>query len=429
MRYKSMPVSTRSAPAPSHATAFARPARARRPWWFDWLLTVPILLLVPLVLIPTRSPEPTTTPGPIAAGQVVGYGRATVGGAGGRTLAVTNLNDAGAGSLRAAMEASGPRVVVFRVAGTIRLQDSIKVNDPFLTVAGETAPAPGITLRGGSVFVRAGEVVLRHLRLRPGDQVTSPDDTDALTINGADGAVANVVVDHVTMLWGPDIGGLAVLGDVRNLTVQNSIMGEGLYLSAHAEGTAAEGGHSHAANVTQLEAGLPAPRQLTFWHNLFTTSNSRIPRFQGAECVDVVNNVIYNWGTQAAHGNPRSLNLVNNWYRAGPETESHLFWELQTSDVNSSAFSNAVYLAGNVADGFPGERDSIASLYAAGPRCGGLSVAPGDARDAYAAVLNAAGATAPVRDAVDQRVIANVVNRTGRFFNGAGYPAPNPYWP
>jgi pectate lyase len=366
---------------------------------------------------------------PVANGPVVGYGRGTVGGEGGKTLTVTNLDDSGPGSLRAALEASGRRTVVFEVAGTIRLRSSISITDPFLTVAGGTAPAPGITVRGGGILVRADEVILRHLRLRPGDQVDGPSDVDALTINGARGGVSNVVVDHVTMLWGPDIGGLAVLGDVSNLTVQNSIMGEGLYLSAHGEGTAGQGGHSMAANVTQLDPGLPGPERLTFWHNLFTTSDSRMPRFQGAACVDVVNNVIYNWGTHSAHGNPRSLNLVGNWYRSGPETESQLFWRLQTSDVSSNPFDNAVYLDGNVADGIRGGRDGSASLYAAGPRCGGLSVAATGAQAAYDAVLASAGATAPVRDEVDRRVIANVIQRNGRFFNGAGHPSPNPYYP
>ena len=175
-------------------------------------------------------------------------------------MAVTTLADDGPGSLRAALEASGPRIVVFRVGGTITLRSTINVNDPYVTVAGETAPAPGISVRNGGLFVATSEVILRHIRLRPGDQVDDPSDVDALTINGANRPVANVVVDHVTMIWGPDIGGLAVLGDVRNLTVQNSIMGEGLYLSAHGEATAGEGGHSHAANITQLEPNLPAPR-------------------------------------------------------------------------------------------------------------------------------------------------------------------------
>jgi len=331
--------------------------------------------------------------------------------------------------LRDALEASGPRIVVFRVEGTISLRGSIHVKDPYLTVAGETAPGAGITVRNGALLVKASEVILRQIRLRPGDQVDQPNDVDALTINGASNPVSNVVVDHVTMLWVPDIGGLAVLGDVRNVTVQNSIMGEGLYLSAHSEATVAGEGHSHAANVSQLEPNLAPPRNLTFWRDLFTTSNTRMPRFQGAQCVDVVNNVLYNWGKDGAHGNPRSLNLVNNWYRSGPLTDGQLFWDEQTSVVTPDVFGASVYLSGNVADGITGGREAVSGVYADSPRCGGLSVAPGSASDAYAAVLNGAGATAPVRDEVDQRVIGNVINRTGRYFNGAGYPSPNPYWP
>ena len=376
---------------------------------------------------PTPKP-PEPQPGPVDSA-VVGYGAGTKGGAGGRQIAVTTLADDGPGSLRAALEASGPRIVVFKVAGTITLRSTINVKDPYLTIAGETAPAPGIAVRNGGLLVRTSEVILRHIRLRPGDQVDGPSDVDALTVNGASNPVANVVVDHVTMIWGPDIGGLAVLGDVRNMTVQNSIMGEGLYLSAHGEGTAGEGGHSTAANITQLEPNLPAPRNLTFWRDLFTTSNTRMPRFQGAECVDVVNNVIYNWGQDGAHGNPRSLNLVNNWYRSGPLTDGQLFWDVQTSDVTSQEFGASVYMSGNVADGIKGGREDAGNVYAASPRCGGLSVAPGDPGGAYAAVLDRAGAIAPVRDAVDRRVIGNVINRTGQYFNGAGKPGPNPYWP
>jgi len=376
---------------------------------------------------PSATPQPTAPPPTDTA--VVGYGAGTRGGAGGRQLAVTNLADSGPGSLRDALEASGPRTVVFRVEGTISLRGSIHVKDPYLTVAGETAPGAGITVRNGALLVKASEVILRQIRLRPGDQVDQPNDVDALTINGASNPVSNVVVDHVTMLWGPDIGGLAVLGDVRNVTVQNSIMGEGLYLSAHSEATVAGEGHSHAANVSQLEPNLAPPRNLTFWRDLFTTSNTRMPRFQGAQCVDVVNNVLYNWGKDGAHGNPRSLNLVNNWYRSGPLTDGQLFWDEQTSVVTPDVFGASVYLSGNVADGISGGREAVSGVYADSPRCGGLSVAPGIASDAYAAVLNGAGATAPVRDEVDQRVIGNVINRTGRYFNGAGYPSPNPYWP
>jgi pectate lyase len=410
-------------PAPSSAGASPTPAPTASPTHVSTSTAVPTAAATP-----TESASAAPSSPPATGGMVVGYGAGTDGGSGGSRVLVTNLNDSGAGSLRAALGTGGRRTVVFRVGGTITLGSDLKVSDPYLTVAGETAPLPGITLRNGALVVRTHDVVLRHLRLRPGDQTDTPSDTDALTLNGVNGPVYNVVVDHVTMVWGPDIGGLAILGDVSQATIQNSIMGEGLYLSRHPEATVAQGGHSHAANVTQLDANLAAPRSLTFWRNLFTTSDSRIPRFQGAKCVDVVNNVIYNWGRHSAHGNPRSLNLVNNWYRSGPETTSELFWRTQTSMVAPDPFSGAVYMAGNVADGVRGGRDDIASVYTDSVRCGGLSVAADSAKAAYAAVLSGTGATAPARDAVDVRIIGNVATRTGTFFNGAGYRAPTPYW-
>lgn len=378
-----------------------------------------------------ESPTSTASDTTIIAGvRVVGYGRSTVGGAGGAARYVTNLRDSGPGSLRAALEASGRRRVFFRVGGTIRLTSPIKIKNPYVTINGGSANRPGITIRGEAVIVTTHDVVIRNLRFRPGDGTSSPSETDALTLNGNGGKrVYNVVVDHVTMLWGPDIGGLAILGDVSRVTIQNSIMGEGLFLSRHPEGTTSNGGHSTAANITQEDAGQPYPRRITFWHNLFTTSDTRMPRLQGAACVDIVNNVIFNWGGHAAHGNPRSLNLVGNWYRRGPRSVQLEIWGSQTSSVAPRLFTRSVYQRGNVADGFPFERGGARGVFTSTPLCRGLSVKRQPAADAYKIVLRTAGATSPVRDEVDRRVISNVKNRIGRYFNGEGNPAPNPYWP
>ena len=388
---------------------------------------------------PTPAPKATPAPAPalkaptaalpLTVGSYLGYGSSTGGGIGGTVRAVTNLNDSGTGSLRAALQASGARIVVFSVSGTIALSADLKIKNPYVTVAGETAPGSGIVIRNGAFKVNTHDVILRNMRLRPGDQVASPADVDALTLNGVRNPVYNVVVDHVSMVWGPDIGGLAVLGNVHDVTVSNSIMGEGLYLSAHPGGTASQGGHSMAANITQLDAGLAWPTRITFWQDLFTTSDHRMPRFQGAECMDVVDNVIYNWGIHAAQGNPRSVNLVNNWYRSGPETSAHDFWAPQKSVVAPTLFGNAVYAVGNHADGFTGSDAGSPTLYSSTVRCGGLSVTPETPQAAYDAVIAGAGAILPVRDVVDQRIIANVINRTGVYFNGAGYPGPNPYYP
>jgi pectate lyase len=388
---------------------------------------------VPPAATPTPTPTPTPTASastpPPTAGSYIGYGSAAVGGRGGTEKVVSNLNDSGPGSLRAALESSGARIVVFDVAGTITLTGDLRISDPYVTVAGETAPPAGIVLRNGALKVTTHDVILRQIRLRPGDLVDTPADVDALTLNGMNDPVFNVVVDHVSMVWGPDIGGLAVLGNVHDVTISSSIMGEGLYLSRHPEATVAGGGHSMAANLSQLDSTSPWPTRITFWHDLFTTSDNRMPRLQGAACVDLVNNVIYNWGQRAAHGNPRSVNVVANWYRSGPESIGDEFWTPQTSVVAPSLFAGAVYLAGNTADGSAMSRGGSTSVYADSLRCGGLSVDPGTPAVAYQAVIAGAGATLPVRDTVDKRIIANVINRTGAFFNGAGYGPPNPYYP
>lgn len=362
--------------------------------------------------------------------KTVGYGRRAVGGAGGARRVVRNLKNSGPGSLRAALEGRGRRVVVFRVGGTIKLSSPIRIKYPYITVRGGTARTPGITVRGDAIMVVTHDVILRNLRLRPGDNSQNPSETDALTLNGAGGKpVYNVVVDHVSMTWGPDIGGLAILGDVSHVTIQNSVMGEGLYLSAHPEAKRALGGHSTAANVTPMNNNGLQPRYLTFWHNLFTTSDERMPRLQAASCTDVVNNLIFNWGLKAAAGNPRSLNLVGNWFRRGPMTRRLEIWHSQTSGVAPSLFGRSIYQAGNVTDGFAFRRGGAPKVFASTARCGGLSVRRQPAFEARAAVMSGAGAILPLRDSVDRRVIANVRNRVGRYFNGAGYSGPNPYWP
>jgi hypothetical protein len=150
---------------------------------------------------------------------------------------------------------------------------------------------------------------------------------------------------------------------------------------------------------------------------------------QGGECIDLINNVVYNWGVWAASGNPRSMNLVNNWFRAGPEMETPFAYRWQKQADLPDPFPGSVYQAGNVGDGFSYAVEAPSGVLRNSAACGGLSVGASTAQAAYNTVVSAAGATLPVRDAVDQRIIANVLNRSGSFFNGAGHPAPVPYYP
>ena len=382
---------------------------------------------------PTAVETPVETPVPLGSAlafpSAVGYGSHTVGGRGGTVYYVTNLDDSGPGSLRAALQASGPRTILFGVSGVITLASDIRVENPFVTVAGQTAPGDGVVIRGDMLKILTHDVVIRHVRFRTGDAITDdPGDTDGLAIHAAYGPISNIILDHVDMTWGPDVGGLALLAAVSDVTVQNSIMGEGLYLSRHPEGTVANGGHAYAANVSPLVGGTGYASRLTFYRNLFTDADKRMPAIRSAECVDLVNNVLYDWGTQAAAGNPRSLNIVNNWYRWGPMGSSRAMFKAQTVAADPVIYPDAVYLSGNVADGFAPTTLS-GSSYAATLRCGGLSVPADSADTAWSRVMDEVGATQPVRDEVDQRVLDEVLTRSGGFFNGDGLAVPNPYWP
>jgi hypothetical protein len=367
-----------------------------------------------------------------ATSTVVGYGAKTVGGRGGRVIVVRNRNDSGYGSLRRALEtARGRRIVRFAVHGTITLQSPVHIKWPYITVTGGQAPGNGVQIKGNPIVIVTHDVILRNLRVRPGDALMSSGEAsvaDGLTINGVNKNVYNVVLDNLSMLWGPDIGGLAILGNSHDVTVQDSIIGEGLRYSRHPEGRAGGGGHSMGVNLARLSDST-APQRITFFRNLITTSNARMPRFEGASCVDLVNNLIYNWGELAASGNPRSANIVNNWFRWGPRSITHYWWRVQTSQDEPTKYRDSVYTSGNKLDGFRGRRSPDAVAYAATPRCGGLSKRPNRVSSVWWAVLSNAGARGPVLDAVDRRILYNVRHRLGKFFNGADFPAPNPYWP
>lgn len=406
---------------------------------------------------PTPTPKPSTTPAPTAlpsatpkpsssapatpSSAVVGYGNGTVGGAQGQDYCVTSLADRGPGTLRELVAKPGPKTIRFCVAGTLDLDGDIDITTPYLTIDGSTAPASGVQIKGGMLKVvpPAHDVIFRYLKVRPGDETNSSsnNDRDAIFLNGLQGRVYNVVIDHCTLIWGPDIGGLAILGNVEDVTVQYTIMGEGLYLSNHYEGIIADGqsGHSMGASVFQLHPNVAPARRLTYYRNLFTTADRRMPVIQGAEQVDLINNVIYNWERNPPGGNPRSLNMVGNVLKKGPQTAGELVvWRPQPHSANPTYYSQSVYEANNLTMGFSHARGEAGSaIYRSAP-IGAYSVQPSDTLATYDMVLSQAGATLPLRDVVDTRIISNVRNGTnvlpngsdqGRFPNGTDLLWPN----
>ena len=210
-----------------------------------------------------------------------GGGANSVGGRGGRVIEVTNLNSKGEGSLRFACESNGTRTVVFCVGGTIDLggKDIVIKNDN-ITIAGQTAIGDGIQIKNGGLVVNASEVIIRYLRLRPGP---AHPDVDALSIASPNRheRKKNIIIDHISAFWGVDE--TIDSGSFNdNITVQWSIIAEGLHDSIHSEGK-----HSRGIMVTEDS------RNITLHHNLIYRNYKRNPLIQSSDA-DVINNVIIN---------------------------------------------------------------------------------------------------------------------------------------
>lgn len=370
---------------------------------------------------PTATPSPTvapTAPPPEPASQVVGCGAATTGGAGGRIIEVDTYAE-----LAAAVRERGPRIV--RVTGDGILDgkgDQLLVNSGDLTIDGSGSSA---IVKDAWISLRADNVILRGIRVRTGDLGVSAD-ADAINLNGA----SQVVLDHVEAVWAPDVGGVTILNDSDNVTVQHSIIGGGLLRSSHPEALEDAGGHSYGFNIAGQGAG--APDCVTVYANLITTSVGRNPQVQGATGVDLVNNVIYNF-SDTASGNPAGLNIVGNWYRSGPAPatagvpQRTSFWRFRGSGDYPSVFSGSVYLADNLADGFtPTSPDAPAGSLRSTP-AHPLSVAAGPVGGLLERVLADVGPR-PL-DARSLGWIRDVVDRSGTYWNGDGFAGPNPSWP
>lgn len=263
-----------------------------------------------------------------------GFGKYTSGGRGGKVYIVTNLNDNGPGSLREAVEASGPRIVVFEVDGTIHLESGLSIENDDITIAGQSAPGDGICLADYPLSVNANNVIVRYLRCRLGDKVARDSDG----VGGGRYGQKNVILDHLSVSW--SIDECLSIYKTENLTVQWCLVANSLSKSKHTKGSHGFGGIWGGYNAT-------------FHHNLLANHSSRNPRFssvQGTKNVDYRNNVVYNWGFKAAYGGGQdgNINFVSNYYRPGPATTNHREF-LAVSDDGTSRY----YVSGNIVEGEP----------------------------------------------------------------------------
>lgn len=248
-----------------------------------------------------------------------GWAAATQGGRGGRILRVTTLAADGPGSFKAAVEAKGPRIVVFEVAGVIDMaRTTITIKEPFLTIAGQTAPSPGITLIRGGIDIRAHDVIVRHIRVRPGldgQAKRSGWEVDAMNTVAAH----NVIVDHCTMTWaldenlsasGPRFEG-ATPDQWRANTSHDITFSYNLLAEALADASHPKGEHSKGSLIHDNASGI------LIWRNVYAHNVERSPLLKGGVQAAVVNNLIYDPGTRAVHYNLMALEWGNQPYQEG----------------------------------------------------------------------------------------------------------------
>ena len=362
---------------------------------------------------------------PLAFPTAEGYGKYTVGGRGGKVYEVTNLNDSGEGSLRAAVEAEGPRTVVFRVSGTIDLKRALSIKNPYITIAGQTAPGDGICIKRYPLNIGADEVIIRYIRVRLGNE--TGNDTDAISCRYR----KNIILDHVSASW--SIDETMSVYHCENVTIQWCMITENLFNSNHVKGSHGFGGIWGSNNSS-------------YHHNLIAHHSSRNVRWaSGGGNNDYRNNVLYNWGYNSSYGgekqqvgNPKfssfKINFVSNYYKPGPAT---LAGEVSYRIVNPSYRGEndygMWYVANNVVEGNekvsadnwnggvqPKGGEKMLKKFRLDAPWNSMKINEQSPEEAYKTVLANAGCTLPKRDVIDNRIVDEVRNGYATY-EGASY--------
>lgn len=344
-----------------------------------------------------------------------GWGMYSKGGRGGIVLEVVNLNDDGPGSFREAVMNQNPRIVIFRVSGTIELKSELVINSPYLTIAGQTAPGDGICIKGFPFDVAdTHDIIVRCIRIRPGiGSGLIGSEIDGIEVRES----ANVIFDHCSVSWSNDEG-------INNwhkssfITFQWCLMSEPLNRSVHEKGA-----HGFSATIGGYKS--------SFHHNILANGAGRNPSIGGNNqnftvLSDIRNCIISNWEHRTCDGKPLSVNLVNNYYKPGPATNESVKRRIAKIDNSEKmGFTGLWHIEGNYVEGYP--------EISADNWKGGIDFDEGaseernrqtkpfetafitthTAREAYDLVLKNAGAVAPKRDSQDERIITQI--RTGKY--------------
>jgi len=363
-----------------------------------------------------------------------GAGAKTVGGRYGRVIEVTNLKESGIGSFREACESNESRTVVFRVGGTIDLKGKdIIIQNDFITIAGQTAPGDGIQIKNGGISIRANEVIVRYLRIRPGKAHSG---VCALNIKSPNRYTRkkNIIVDHVSAFWGVDeTMNAGSFSD--NVTMQWSIIAEGLHCSIYTGGSKGENwepckringeniwAHSRGSMISEDS------RNISFHHNIIYRNYKRNPLIQSSD-IDAVNNVIVNYQYQVyviPYKAKVRANFIGNYFRS----YRHIRPPIRVYDSNNGYDSNSSVYYKNNYDAFfritNNEKETNIRILHPSLKNNDTDghvkdrvlphefapIIKEDVHQAYILVLAKAGAIYPRRDQADTRVIKFI--RTGK---------------
>lgn len=350
-------------------------------------------------------------PAQLAFNGAEGYGRFAIGGRGGKVVQVTNLNDDGPGSLRDAVNQDiGPRTIVFNVSGNIKLKSRLVVNQPYITIAGQTAPGKGIMLSRAPLGLTGNDGVIRFLKVRIGAGKTY----DGMGLTGAN----NSIIDHCSISWTIDESFSS--RSAHNITLQRTLISEALNVADHGKYKKGQM-HGYAATIGG-DIG-------SFHHNLLAHNYGRNWSLGGglngdgyySGRLDITNNVVYNWGKRTTDGGANQVNFVNNYYKPGPSTK--FFYALKAQHEGVGKGKQQYFFSGNVMPGYFNasnqEKGRTIKVY----KKEGISfetfvfqpffpsyVTTQKAEDAYKNVLSDVGASLPVLDEHDQRIINETLN-------------------
>jgi hypothetical protein len=355
-----------------------------------------------------------------------GFGVTTVAGSGrhlhppkSRIYRVKTLSDSGRGSLRDCISQRGPRICLFEVSGEIPLRSILRIRHPYLTIAGQSAPKPGITVTLGGLSIETHDVLVQHLAIRPGDrrEGVPPRFRDGISIGAPNpNSVYNVVLDHLSLTWAIDENLSTAYDGTRDITIAHSLIAEGLHNSIHPKGP-----HSKGVMIGNNS------QRITLYQNVIAFNEERNPYIKPGSSVEMLNNIVYGWGPRGGWSlcnlsnndgsrNPVRLTFIGNVYIPGP-------WSFIAPPIyaNVLAPSSRVYVDDNslmVTTSTSTDPWSIAALdeetfRAEVPPISSEGITPLRSQLVPEQVIASVGSRPSQRSKIDRRIIADIQHRQG----------------